>query len=150
MDWHPIFVSRVLLVMKSTITETTTTGAKSISKTKRDPHLSKDGKWRSFSEVPNLLQYVTSGTYYARTKVLGKPVRLSLETTVFSTARLRLPDKLKELRKPKAEVGTFADGRIRYEAEICGITSLRNTCKPVLTYSRWQSGLATATTGNGW
>jgi hypothetical protein len=36
--------------------------------------------------------------------VLGKPVRLSLETTVFSTPRLRLPDKLKELRKPKAEV----------------------------------------------
>jgi hypothetical protein len=24
--------------------------------TKRNPHLSKDGKWRSFSKVPNLLQ----------------------------------------------------------------------------------------------
>jgi len=113
--------------MKSTITETTTAGAKSIPKTKRDRHLSKDGMWRSFPKVPNLLQYVTSGTYYARTKVSGKPVRLSLETTVFSTARLRLPDKLKELRKPKAEVGTFADGRIKYEAETRnGYTSRKN------------------------
>ena len=58
-----------------------------------------------------------SGTYYARTKVHGKPVRLSLETTVFSIARLRLPDKLKELRKPKTEVGSFGDGRTKYEAE---------------------------------
>jgi hypothetical protein len=74
-----------------------------------------------------LLQHVTSGTYYARTKVLGKPVRLSLETTVFSTARLRLPDKLKELRKPKAEIGTFAGGRIKYGAETRnGHTSRKN------------------------
>jgi integrase len=103
--------------MKATIIETTTAGAKSIPKTKRDRHLSKDGKWRSFPKVPNLLQYVTSGTYYARTKIHGKPVRFSLDTPVFSTARLRLPDKLKELRKPKAEVGSFGDGRIKYEAE---------------------------------
>jgi integrase len=103
--------------MKATTTETTTAGTKSIPKTKLDPHLSKDGKWHSFPKVPNLLQYVMSGTYYARTKVRGKPVRLSLETDVFTTAKLRLPDKLKELRKPKAEVGTFGDGRIKYEAE---------------------------------
>jgi hypothetical protein len=40
-----------------------------------------------------------------------------LETDVFTTAQLRLPDKIKELRKPKAETGTFADGRLKYEAE---------------------------------
>jgi integrase len=43
--------------------------------------------------------------------------RQSLETDAFTTAKLRLPDKLKELRKPKAEVGTFKDGRLKYEAE---------------------------------
>jgi len=124
---HPAIVSHIRLLMKATNTETTMAGAKSIPKTKRDPHLSKDDKWRSFPKVPNLLQYVTSGTYYARTKVVGKLVRLSLETTVFSTARLRLPDKLKELRKPKAEVGTFADGRIKYEAATRnGYTSCKN------------------------
>jgi hypothetical protein len=31
--------------------------------------LSKDGKWRSFSRVPHLLQYASSGTYFARIKV---------------------------------------------------------------------------------
>jgi integrase len=36
---------------------------------------------------------------------------------VFTTAKVRLPDKLEELRKPKAEVGTFKDGREKYEAE---------------------------------
>jgi hypothetical protein len=34
--------------------------------------LSKDGKWRSFSRVPHLLQYVSSGTDFARIKIKGK------------------------------------------------------------------------------
>lgn len=63
------------------------------------------------------MQFIPAGIYYARTKVRGKSVRASLSTDVFTTARVRLPDKLKELRKPPAEVGTFADGRIKYEAE---------------------------------
>jgi hypothetical protein len=84
---------------------------------KRDPHLSTDGQWRSFPKVPNLLQYVIAGTYYARCKVNGKPVRASLDTDVFSKAKQKLPDKLKELRKPKVEVGTFADGRSQFEEQ---------------------------------
>lgn len=78
---------------------------------------SKDGKWRTFHKVPGLMQLVTAGTFYARVKVKGKVIRASLETDVFTTAKQRLPDKVKALRKPKAEVGTFADGRLRYEAE---------------------------------
>jgi hypothetical protein len=35
-------------------------------------------------EVPNLLQYVVAGTYYACCKVKGKPVRVALETNVSS------------------------------------------------------------------
>ena len=95
--------------------EATTAGTRRIQKAKRDLHLSKDGKWRSFPKVPNLLQYVISGTYYARRKTEGKSVRTSLETKVFTVAKLRLPDKLEELRKPKAEVGIFADGRLKFE-----------------------------------
>jgi hypothetical protein len=41
-------------------------------KSKRAEHLSPDGKWRSFPKVPNLLQYVSTGAYYARQKVAGK------------------------------------------------------------------------------
>ena len=109
------------------LSETTMAGAQSVPKTKRNDNLSTDGKWRSFPKVPNLLQYVVAGTYYARCKVNGKPVRASLETDVFTTAKVRLPDKLKELRKPKAQVGTFADGRLKYEAETSnGYTSRKN------------------------
>jgi len=72
------------------ITNTTTTGTQSVPKTNRSANMSADGKWRSFPKVPNLLQYVVAGTYYARCKVKGNPVRASLETGVFTTARLRL------------------------------------------------------------
>jgi hypothetical protein len=72
---------------------------------------------RAVPNVPNLLQYVIAGTYYARCKVDGKPVRASLETGVFSAAKVRLPDKLKELRKPKAVVGTFTDGHVQFEQQ---------------------------------
>ena len=102
--------------MKATY-ETALAGTKSIPATKRDPHVSTDGKWRSFPKVPNLLQYVIAGAYYARCKLDGKPVRASLETDVFSVAKQRLPDKLKELRKPKAFIGTFADGRVQFEEQ---------------------------------
>ena len=44
-----------------------------------------------------VLQDVIAGTYYARCKVDGKPVRESLETQAFTVAKLRLPDKLEDL-----------------------------------------------------
>ena len=47
------------------------------------------------------MQFVPAGTYYARVKVRGKSVRASLETDVFTTSKLRLPDKIKALRKPQ-------------------------------------------------
>jgi hypothetical protein len=59
---------------------------------KREDSLSTDGKWRSFPKVPNLLQYVSSGTYYGRIKVNGKTIRESLETDVWSKAKQRLAD----------------------------------------------------------
>ncbi len=63
---------------------------------KREAHLSKDGKWRSFPKMPNLLQYVSSGNYYGRIKVHGKLIRESLRTSVWTAAKLRLPDFLKK------------------------------------------------------
>ena len=111
---YPSIVPRIVHLM-NVANEAATVGNRSIQKAKRDLHLSKDGKWRSFPKVPNLLQYVISGTYYARRKTDGKSVRVSSETKVFSVAKLRLPDKLEELRKPKAEVGIFADGRLKFE-----------------------------------
>jgi integrase len=78
---------------------------------------SKDGKWKSFHAHAGLMQYLPSGVFFARAKVNGTVKRASLETDVFTTAKDRLRAKLKELRKPKAEVGTFAAGRVQFEAE---------------------------------
>jgi integrase len=101
----------------NTLLETATEGTQLVPKPKRNDNLSTDGKWRSFPKVPNLLQYVVAGTYYAKCKIKGKRVRVTLETDVFTTAKLRLADKLKEMRKPKAVVGSFADGRLQFERQ---------------------------------
>jgi hypothetical protein len=66
---------------------------------KREGQLSADGKWRSFPKVPNLLQYVNSGIYYGRNKIKQKVARKSLETKVWSIAKVRLVDFLKESRE---------------------------------------------------
>jgi hypothetical protein len=47
---------------------------------KREEHLSRDGKWRSFPRVPHLLQYVSNGNYYGRIQTGGKLIRESLKT----------------------------------------------------------------------
>ncbi|MHB1307817.1 MAG: tyrosine-type recombinase/integrase [Limisphaerales bacterium] len=62
--------------------------------------MSKDGRWRSFAKVSNLIQYVPNGVYYARIKVGGKVIRRTLGTTVFSTARLKLLDFLRDQVQP--------------------------------------------------
>ena len=71
---------------------------------KRDERLSKDGKWLSFPKVPHLLQYVSNGNYYGRIKIGGKIIRESLETTVWTTAKLKLTDFLKRHQEPRAHV----------------------------------------------
>jgi hypothetical protein len=81
--------------------ETTTVGANSIPKTKLNDNLSTDGKWKSFPKVPNLLQYVVAGTYYARCKVKGKPVRASLETDVFTLPSSACRTNSKSYENPK-------------------------------------------------
>jgi integrase len=64
------------------------------------------------------MQFIPSGVYFARAKVNGKAFRRSLDTDVFTTAKLKLPDKLKEFKKAKATVGTFAEARLLYETDL--------------------------------
>jgi hypothetical protein len=65
------------------------------------------------SALPTELSCLNQLKYYARGKGNGKRVRARLERGVFSVAKLRLADKLKELRKSRGEVGTFTDGSVR-------------------------------------
>ena len=98
----------------NTPSDNTTAGAQS-PVTNHTNRSSKKSIWWKRGE--HLVQHTPTGTFYCRLKVNGKTIRASLETTTLTTARDRLPLKLAELRKPKAEVGSFGDGRIKYEAE---------------------------------
>jgi integrase len=69
--------------------------------------------------VTNLVRNAESGTYYARVKHRGKIVWKSLETDVFTTAKTRLPDKVKEIRKTAPlEPGVSASMSFREGVEI--------------------------------
>ena len=70
-----------------------------------------ESRWESTS-VQNLIRYRPSGTYFARFKVGGKLVRQSLETAVFSVAKQRLPDKIREYRSRHESVKAFAGGKM--------------------------------------
>jgi integrase len=67
--------------------------------------------WES-TPVQNLIRYRPSGTYFARFKVGGKLIRQSLETAVFSVAKQRLPEKIREHRSHHESVKAFANGKM--------------------------------------
>ncbi len=100
-------------------------------KAPRETHLSPDGKWRSFPKVPNLVQYVVTGMYFGRVKVKGKIFRESLNTTVFTDAKLLLGDFIKKKVKKagRAMTGTVGEARQLYEAEMNGDHTIKETSK---------------------
>jgi len=100
-------------------------------KPKRDEHLSADGKWRSFPKVPHLLQYVSTETYFGRVKIGRKIFRESLDTDVFTTAKVLLPDFLKKKRKRAATpiTGSFAEARKAYETDLDADHTLKELSK---------------------
>src|SRR5437762_6624458 len=59
--------------------------------------------WES-TGTQNLVRYRPSGTYFARFKIGRKPFRKSLKTQNLTTAKLRLPDLLRQHRS-KVEAG---------------------------------------------
>jgi len=98
---------------------------------KRDEHLSSDGKWRSFPKVPNLLQYANNGNYYGRIKVGGKLIRESLQTRVWTTAKLRLTDFLKKHQENRQRVPPpkFNEAVKLFEEALAADTSMKPRSK---------------------
>lgn len=98
---------------------------------KRDDNLSKDGKWRSFPKVPNLLQYVSNGVYYGRIKVNGKLIRESLQTKVWTTAKLKLTDFLKEKQEARGRIDAplFSEAVEGFKKALNADTSLKPQSK---------------------
>ena len=116
---YPAFVSRIVLIVNTDILDTGRD-----TKSRRNKHadrLSPDGKWRSFAKVPNLLQYASTGQFFARVKVNGKLIRRSLQVATFEEARLALHDFLAKETKVRHVVGapvTFAEARGLYESSL--------------------------------
>jgi len=116
--------------MKAQINDTNWVGKTAVAT--RQANLSLDGKWRSFPKVPNLLQYVSTGTFYGRVKVDGKLYRESLETNVFSTAKLKLSDFVRAKMRKRRQVGTpvtFAEARALYEQDLKNEHTLSDSSK---------------------
>ncbi|MHC1764541.1 MAG: hypothetical protein AB9869_09565 [Verrucomicrobiia bacterium] len=91
------------------------------------PPISKDGKWRSFPRIPNLLQYVSTAQYYGRIKVNGKIVRRRLETDVFTVAKLRLLDYVKTVKDEmgRPECLTFREALSLFEQMLASEVDLK-------------------------
>src|SRR5215831_14399513 len=83
-------------------------------KNNRTERLSPDGKWRSFPKVPNLLQYVSTGVYYARFKINGKLIRRSIKATTFEQAKLKLGDFGKKVKGEPVVTGTAGEALRKY------------------------------------
>ena len=98
---------------------------------KREEQHSTDGKWRSFPKVPNLLQYVSNGKYYGRTKISGKLIRECLQTDVWSTAKLRLVDFLKKHNenRHRVDVPTFKEAVGLFKAELASDSTMKPSSK---------------------
>jgi hypothetical protein len=93
--------------------------------------LSPNGKWRSFSKVPSLVQHVNTDAYFGRVKIEGKIFRESLETDVFTTAKLLLGDWIKSKRKhsTRSIMGTFSEARVLYETDLDADHTLKDGSK---------------------
>lgn len=71
-------------------------------------------KWET-TTVPNLLRYRPSEIYFARFKVAGKLYWKSLETTVFSVAKQRLPDIIRDHRSRLESKRAVINGKMTVE-----------------------------------
>ena len=120
---YPNFVSRIIPVVARK--------SETPSKTNRSARPSKDGRWQSFPKVPNLLQYVSTGVYYARVKVGGKLIRRSLDTNVWTTAKLKLVDFLQEQHNPESTFKTprLAEALETFKQRLASHTRLKPRSK---------------------
>lgn len=74
-----------------------------------------NGLWQK-TKYANLVRNGSSGIYFARFRHNGKLIWRGLDTDVLTTAALRLPDKIKEVKDEKALLSSSSDPRITFEA----------------------------------
>lgn len=72
---------------------------------------SNESTWET-TAVQNLVRYRPSGSYYARFRVNGKLLWKTLDTTVFSVAKQRLPDTIRDHRAKGESSKAFSNGKM--------------------------------------
>jgi hypothetical protein len=93
---HPISSLYPAIVPLGSVFAAPTDQEQPPGKRKREDHLSRDDKWRSFPKVPRLPQYVSSRNYFGKVKITRKQSWQSLGRMVWSAALLRLNDFRRE------------------------------------------------------
>lgn len=93
---------------------------------KKDKHWNRTG-------IQNLYRH-KSGIYYLRARVNGKPVWKSLDTSLFSIAKVRKDKELAKIRRPTVanairSDGTVKDARTIYEANLENSTGVKNSTR---------------------
>jgi integrase len=83
------------------------------------------------TRTQKLIRYAPKGTYYAYFKVGGKPFRKSLETNVYSVAKLRLADEVAEQREFAEAAIDQAAGKLTF-ADVAGLYRERVELEPRL------------------
>ena len=73
----------------------------------------KAAAWKKTS-VANLTRYVPSGTYFVRVRIGGKLIVESLKTNVFTVAKLRLADFIKERRQFQSQKDERVSGKMTF------------------------------------
>jgi len=93
--------------------------------------LSKDGHWRSFPHVPCLLQYVSNGNYYGRIRVNGKLIRVSLKTSVWTIAKTKLAELVKNAQENRDKVATpkFSEAVELFKTELASDSTMKPRSK---------------------
>jgi hypothetical protein len=73
-----------------------TAGRRKVAKALQNSIVSMDRNWRTIEEVPCLMQY-KGEAFYLRKRINGNVYTRSLKTDVFSVARERIPNKVREI-----------------------------------------------------
>jgi integrase len=102
---------------------------------------------RSFPHVPCLLQYVSNGNYYGRIRVNGKLIRVSLKTSVWTVAKLKLAEMMKKGREIRGKVVApkFSEAVELFKTELASDSTMKPHSKDrILQVSRGHVSLERA------
>lgn len=103
----------------------------------------KKGRWKP-TPTPNLVRYGPKGNYYLRARFGGSPVRECLYTKSYGIAKMKLNDRMADLRRMRpvrlTDIATLGDALTVVRASVANDPTLKPDSKA--TYFDWLDDLA--------